>query len=164
MLIMPAPNLTPCLWYDDQAEAAANFYLDIFPNSKITTISRYQQDMNGKPAGSVLAVTFELDGRPFMALNGGPMFQFTEAISFQVMCESQNEVDYYWGKLSAGGDPEAQNCGWLKDRYGVSWQIVPTVLVGLLTDPDPEKGKRVMQAMLQMVKLDIAVLQRAHAG
>lgn len=165
---MPAiPTIAPCLWFDDRAEEAARFYVGIFKNSRIREISRYTEaghEVHGRPAGSVMVVSFDLDGQPFTALNGGPLFQFSEAISFQISCETQEEVDHYWSKLSAGGDPNAQQCGWLKDRFGLSWQVVPTVLPKLLMDPDPAKSKRAMEAMLQMKKLDIAALRRAHAG
>jgi predicted 3-demethylubiquinone-9 3-methyltransferase (glyoxalase superfamily) len=155
------PKITPFLWFDDgQAEEAANFYVSVFPNSRITRISRYGEAGPG-PKGGVMVVAFELDGQAFTALNGGPVFKFNEAISLQVSCESQEEVDYYWEKLSVGGDEAAQQCGWLKDRYGVSWQIVPRVLGELIGDPDPEKSQRTMRAMLQMKKIDIAGLTRA---
>jgi predicted 3-demethylubiquinone-9 3-methyltransferase (glyoxalase superfamily) len=153
------------LWFDDQAEAAANFYTGIFRNSRIWKIARYGEagrEVHGKPPGSVLTVEFELDGQPFTALNGGPMFKFSEAISFQVDCKTQKEVDYFWEKLSEGGS--TGQCGWLKDKFGVSWQIVPTVLADLLSDPDPAKASRAMEAMLQMIKLDIAALRKAYAG
>ena len=164
---MPTQKITPCLWFDDQAEDAARFYTGIFKNSKIVSISRYGEaghEIHRKPAGSVLTVEFQLDGQPFTALNGGPHFQFNEAVSFQVWCETQEEVDYYWEKLSAGGDERARQCGWLKDRYGVSWQVVPTVVSQLLGDPDSEPSQRATQAMLRMKKLDIAALQRAYTG
>jgi predicted 3-demethylubiquinone-9 3-methyltransferase (glyoxalase superfamily) len=160
-------KITPCLWFDNQAEEAANFYTSIFKNSRIGRISRYGKEgfeIHGRAEGSVMTVEFEIEGQLFTALNGGPEFKFSEAISFQVDCESQEEVDYYWDKLSAGGDAQAQQCGWLKDRFGVSWQIVPTVLAGLLSGHDREKSERVMKALLQMKKLDIDGLQRAHAG
>lgn len=159
--------ITPCLWFDNQAEEAARFYTGIFKNSKIGTISRYGEagrEVHGRPPGTVMTVEFELNGQPFTALNGGPVFTFNEAISFQIMCRTQEEVDHYWNKLSEGGDEKAQQCGWLKDKYGMSWQVVPTVLVEMMTDPDPEKSGRAMQAMLQMKKLDIAELKRAFAG
>jgi predicted 3-demethylubiquinone-9 3-methyltransferase (glyoxalase superfamily) len=159
-------KITPFLWFDDQAEAAARFYTGIFKNSKIGRISRYGEagrEAHHRPAGSVMVVQFELEGQSFAALNGGPLFKFSEAISFEIGCETQQEVDYYWDKLSAGGDPKAQQCGWLKDKYGLSWQVVPTVLGALMTDPDPARAGRVMQAMLQMKKLDIAELERAAA-
>jgi len=160
-------KITPCLWFDDQAEAAAQFYVSIFRNSKILTVSRYGeagQEIHGKQPGTVLTVAFELDGYSFTALNGGPVFEFNEAISLQVNCDTQAELDDFWQKLSEGGDPTAQQCGWLKDRYGVSWQIVPRIMGELMTDPDVEKSQRTMQALLQMKKLDIAPLKRAHAG
>ncbi len=164
---MTVQKISPCLWFDGQAEEAANFYVGIFPNSRITQIARFGtagQDIHGKPAGSVMTAVFELDGQEFTALNGGPVFKFNEAISFQVNCETQKEVDYYWEKLSAGGDKSAQQCGWLKDKFGASWQVVPTVLSGLLNDPDPLKSQRAFEAMLKMKKLDIAEIKRAHAG
>ena len=160
-------RITPCLWFDDQAEEAVAFYTGIFRNSKIVTVTRYGEagrEIHGKPAGSVLTVAFELDGQTFTALNGGPMFKFNEAISLQVHCDTQEEVDYYWERLSAGGDKTAQQCGWLKDPYGVSWQVVPGVLIDMLNDPDSAKSERAMTAMLKMKKLDIAELKRAYAG
>ncbi len=160
-------KITPCLWFDDQAEEAADFYTAIFKNSKIENVSHYGeagQDIHGKPVGSVMTVAFELDGQMFTALNGGPMFKFNEAISFQLSYETQDEVDYYWEKLSEGGDEKAQQCGWLKDKYGVSWQIVPNILPKLINDPDTEKSKRAMEAMLQMKKIDIDELMRAQDG
>jgi predicted 3-demethylubiquinone-9 3-methyltransferase (glyoxalase superfamily) len=165
---MPGAHaITPCLWFDDQAEAAAKFYTSIFRNSRIVNVARYGEaghEIHGKPAGTVMIVAFELDGQPFTALNGGPMFKFNEAISFQVTCETQAEADYYWEKLSAGGDEQAQQCGWLKDQYGVSWQIVPRVLPEMISDPDAAKSQRAMAAMLQMKKLDIDALTRAYEG
>jgi len=158
-------KITPCLWFDSNAEEAVNFYTSIFKNSKIGNISRYGEagyEIHGKPAGTVMTIEFELNGQAFTALNGGPMFKFNEAISFQVSCESQEEVDYYWGRLSEGGDEKAQVCGWLKDKYGVSWQIVPTVLVEMLQDKDAEKSGRVMEALLQMGKIDIKRLKQAY--
>jgi predicted 3-demethylubiquinone-9 3-methyltransferase (glyoxalase superfamily) len=160
-------KIAPCLWFDDRAEEAAEFYTGIFRNLKIVNITRYSeagQEIHGKPAGSVLTVAFELDGQTFTTLNGGPMFKFNEAISFQVSCETQEEVDYYWEKLSEGGDEKAQQCGWLKDKYGVSWQVVPRVLVEMLSDHDSEKSQRAMTAMLEMKKIDIDELKRAYAG
>ncbi|MEO7101312.1 MAG: VOC family protein [Luteolibacter sp.] len=160
-------KITPCLWFDGQAEEAAEFYTSIFPNSKITDVSRYGEagkEIHGREPGSVMVVAFELDGQKFTGLNGGPLFKFTEAISFQVDCESQDEVDHFWNNLSKGGPPEAQQCGWLKDKFGVSWQIVPSILPELLGDPDREKSDRAMEALMQMSKLDIAALKRAHAG
>jgi predicted 3-demethylubiquinone-9 3-methyltransferase (glyoxalase superfamily) len=158
-------TITPCLWFDSNAEEAVNFYTSIFKNSKIGNISRYGEagfEIHRKPAGTVLTIEFVLNGRTFAALNGGPIFKFNEAISFQVHCESQEEVDYYWERLSEGGDEKAQQCGWLKDKFGLSWQIVPTVLVTLLQDKDAEKSGRVMLAMLQMKKIDIKRLQQAY--
>ena len=152
-------KITPFLWFDNQAEEAVNFYTSIFKNSKVGNVTRYGEAGPG-PAGSVLTASFELEGLEFTALNGGPHFKFTEAISLHVSCESQEEVDYYWEKLSDGG--QIQQCGWLKDRFGMSWQIVPTALHRLLNDPDPQRANRVMRAMLQMKKLDIAGLQKAY--
>jgi predicted 3-demethylubiquinone-9 3-methyltransferase (glyoxalase superfamily) len=152
------PKITPFLWFNDKAEEAANFYASVFKNSKVVSVSRYGESGPG-PRGSVMTVNFQLDGQSFTALNGGPKFPFTEAVSFVVHCESQEEVDHYWDKLTAGGQ-EVQ-CGWLKDKYGLSWQIVPTALFRLLQDPDPGRSQRVMQAMLQMKKIDIAGLERA---
>ena len=152
-------KITPFLWFDNQAEEAAKLYTSIFKNSKVTEVVRYG-DAGPGPQGSVMTVAFELDGQEFVALNGGPVFKFTEAISFVVNCTSQEEVDELWEKLTEGG--EGGPMGWLKDKFGVSWQIVPTVLVELLNDPDPEKSKRVMEAMLKMKKLDIKTLQQAY--
>lgn len=154
-------KITPFLWFDNNAEEAMNFYTSIFKNSKVGNVVRYGEAGPG-PAGSVLTASFEINGMEFTALNGGPRFKFTEAISFQVPCESQEEVDYYWNKLSEGG--QIQQCAWLKDKFGLSWQIVPTVLPKLLGDPDRAKANRVMQAMLQMKKIDIAKLQQAAKG
>jgi len=153
------PTITPFLWFDTQAEDAAKFYVSIFKNSKILTTTRYG-DAGPGPKGSVMTVRFQLDGQEFIALNGGPHFKFTEAVSFSVDCTTQPEVDEFWEKLSAGG--EEGPCGWLKDKYGLSWQINPTVLGEMLHDPDPQKAKRVMQAMLQMKKIDIQGLRRAY--
>lgn len=160
-------TIMPCLWFDKEAEEAANYYCSIFKNAQLGAITRYGkegQEVHGKPPGSVLTIEFALDGHKFLALNAGPVFKFNEAISFQVLCEGQAEVDHYWEKLSAGGDAKAQQCGWLKDKFGMSWQVVPVVLSGLLQDKDPEKAGRTMKALLGMKKLDIAALQRAHAG
>lgn len=160
-------TITPCLWFDHQAEEAARFYTAIFRNSRITDISRYGeagQEVHGRPPGSVMVVAFELDGQPFTALNGGPLFTFNEAVSFQIGCETQDEVDYFWDRLVQGGDERAQQCGWLKDRYGLSWQVVPGLLPELLSGADYDRSQRVMQALLQMKKLDIAELRRAYAG
>ena len=159
--------ITPCLWFDTQAEEAARYYTSIFKNSKIVTITRYTdagREVHGRPAGSVMTVEFEINGQPFTALNGGPHFKFNEAVSFQIMCRDQEEVDHYWNRLGAGGDPAAQQCGWLKDKYGLSWQVVPTALVEMMTDPDREKSDRAMEAMLKMKKLDIETLERAFEG
>jgi predicted 3-demethylubiquinone-9 3-methyltransferase (glyoxalase superfamily) len=158
-------KITPFLWFDHQAEEAVNFYTSIFKNSKIGKIARYDEageKVAGRPAGSVMTVEFELEGQDFIALNGGPQFGFTEAISFVVNCETQAELDYYWEKLTAGGQ-EVQ-CGWLKDKFGLSWQVVPTVLGELLSSKDAAESQRVMEAMLKMVKLDIKKLQAAAAG
>ena len=152
------PKTTPCLWFDNQGEEAAEFYTSVFPNSKILDIARYGPAGPG-PEGSVMTVRFMLDGQDYVALNGGPEFTFSEAISFQVECRSQEEVDEYWTRLSEGGSEGP--CGWLKDRFGLSWQIVPTALPELLSDPDPGRAQRAMQAMLQMKKIDIAELRRA---
>ena len=160
-------KITPCLWFDDQAEEAVEFYTAIFRNSRIVSVTRYGRaghEIHGKPTGSVMTVVFELDGQAFTALNGGPLFTFNEAISFQVHCDTQEEVDYFWEKLSAGGDDRAQQCGWLKDKYSVSWQVVPTVLLEMIHDPDAEKSQRAMEAMLHMKKIEIDTLKRAYAG
>jgi predicted 3-demethylubiquinone-9 3-methyltransferase (glyoxalase superfamily) len=158
-------RITPCLWFDGRAEEAAKFYTSIFKNSKITTVFRYGEagrEIHGQAPGTVLTVAFELDGQSFTALNGGPIFKFTEAISLQVSCRTQAEVDHYWNALAEGGDEQAQQCGWLKDKFGLSWQIVPTVLTDLMADS--RKSERAMTAMLQMKKIDIATLERATAG
>jgi predicted 3-demethylubiquinone-9 3-methyltransferase (glyoxalase superfamily) len=160
-------RIVPSLWFDNQAEEAAEFYTSVFPNSRIVTMSRYGDagfEAHGRPPGSVMTVEFELDGMRLTALNGGPVFTFSEAISLQIFCDLQDEVDHYWARLSEGGDEAAQQCGWLKDRFGVSWQVVPTVLGRLMADPDPVKAGRVMDAMLPMKKLDIATLERAYQG
>jgi predicted 3-demethylubiquinone-9 3-methyltransferase (glyoxalase superfamily) len=162
-----AQKITPCLWFDDQAEEAAKFYTGVFKDSRIGRTSRYGEagrEVHGRPPGSVMTVEFELNGQAFTALNGGPVFKFNEAISFQVSCQDQREVDYYWKKLSEGGDEKAQQCGWLKDKYGVSWQIVPTVLIDMVSDPHSEKSQRAFATMLQMKKIDIAELERACSG
>jgi predicted 3-demethylubiquinone-9 3-methyltransferase (glyoxalase superfamily) len=158
---MSSDGFTTCLWFDGQAEEAANHYTSIFKNSRMGRVSRYTEAGPG-PAGSVVTVDFEVNGQRFVALNGGPQFTFNESISFQIHCQDQDEVDYYWSKLSEGGQEVA--CGWLRDRYGVSWQVVPAVLVDMLSDPDPEKAARATAAMLSMTKLDIAALQKAYAG
>jgi len=153
------PKITPFLWFDSQAEEAAQFYTSIFPNSRIVSTTRYGEGAP-MPKGGVMTVVFELDGQRFIALNGGPLFTFNESVSFTVDCKTQQEVDEYWAKLTAGG--QESQCGWLKDKFGLSWQIVPTVLGELLSDPDPKKAKRAMQAMLKMKKLDVAALKRAR--
>jgi predicted 3-demethylubiquinone-9 3-methyltransferase (glyoxalase superfamily) len=160
-------KIAPCLWFDHQAEEAAAFYVSVFKNSKITSVSRYTaagQEIHGRPPGSVMVVEFELDGQPFTALNGGPAFTFNEAISFQVYCDTQEEIDSYWERLAKGGDPKAQQCGWLKDKYGLSWQVVPKVLIEMLKDHHSVKAQRAMDAMLPMKKIDIGELERAVAG
>jgi len=165
--VKPLQRIAPCLWFDDQGEEAAKFYTSIFPNSKIRMITRYGKagfEVHSRPAGSVMTVEFELEGQRFTALNGGPLFKFNEAVSFQVYCETQEEIDRYWAKLSEGGDPKAQQCGWLKDRYGLSWQVVPAGLDEMFSDPESEAYQRVFTAMLKMKKLDIAALERAYAG
>ena len=156
-------KITPFLWFSDNAEEAVRVYVSIFKNSKIVKIARYDEageKIAGRPAGSVMTVEFQLEGEDFVALNGGPMFKFTEAISFAVNCETQEEVDYFWSKLSAGG--EESRCGWLRDKFGLSWQVVPTVLIEMLADKDAAKAKRVMHAMLQMDKIDIPTLKKAY--
>ena len=160
-------RITPCLWFDNQAEEAAKYYCGIFRNSKIVNVVRYGeagQEIHGKPAGTVMVVAFELEGQAFSALNGGPIFKFNEAISLQIHCETQDEVDYYWENLARGGDVAAQQCGWLKDKFGLSWQVVPRVLLEMINDPEAAKSQRTTTAMLQMKKLNIAELKRAHAG
>ncbi|RPH62307.1 MAG: VOC family protein [Acidobacteria bacterium] len=160
-------RIAPCLWFADQAEEAARFYVSVFKNSKIVSMTRYGhagKEIHKRPAGSVMTVAFELDGQMFTALNGGPVFTFNEAVSLQVNCQNQEEVDYYWDKLSKDGDPKAQQCGWLKDKYGLSWQIVPTVLPEMLTDHESPKAQRAMEAMLRMKKINIRELERAIAG
>ena len=164
---MRMTRIVPCLWFDDRAEQAAQFYTSVFKNSRIVNVTRYGAagfEVHGRPAGSVMTVDFELDGHPFTALNGGPVFTFNEAVSFQIMCETQEEVNYYWDKLTAGGDPNAQQCGWLKDRFGLSWQVVPEGMQEMLNDPTSEAATRAMTALLQMKKLDLGELQRAYAG
>ena len=154
-------KIVPCLWFDTEGEAAAELYTSVFPNSKVLDVSRYGE-AGPRPAGTVMTVSFELNGDEFLALNGGPQYTFSEAVSFQVMCESQEEVDHYWSKLGEGG--EHGPCGWLKDRFGLSWQIVPTRLAELLGDPDRERAHRAMAAMMKMGKLDIAELEKAAEG
>lgn len=156
-------KITPFLWFDDDAEEAVNYYISIFGNSRIVKIARYCEagaEVSGRPKGSVMTVAFQLEGQEFLALNGGPVFAFSPAISFVVNCETQDELDKLWEKLSAGG--ETEQCGWLKDKYGVSWQIVPAVLGNMMSDPDPAKSQRVMRAMLEMKKLDIEGLKKAY--
>jgi predicted 3-demethylubiquinone-9 3-methyltransferase (glyoxalase superfamily) len=162
-----AQPITPCLWFDNQAEEAAKFYTGIFKNSKIGKISRYGEagkDVHGQTPGSVMTVAFELEGQPFVALNGGPLFKFNEAVSFQIICKDQKEIDYYWEKLTPGGDPNAQQCGWLKDKFGLSWQVVPSVLMEMLSGPTSEKSQRAMSALMEMKKFDLAELERAFNG
>lgn len=157
-----ASMITPCLWFDTEAEDAAKFYVSVFENSKIGKVSRYGEEgheIHRKPPGSAMAVEFEINGQPFLALNGGPQFKFSEAVSFQIRCKTQEEIDYYWNRLTDGGSE--QPCGWLKDRFGLSWQVVPTVLSELLTGGDAQKAQRVTAAFLKMKKFDIAALTRA---
>lgn len=159
-------RITPFLWFDREAEEAVHLYASIFPNSRIVTSTRYDKqsaEVSGQPEGSVMTIAFQLDGQDFTAINGGPHLQFSGAISFVVHCETQAEVDHYWERLGAGGDQTARQCGWLKDRFGVSWQVVPTILPELLNHPDPEKARRATQAMLGMKKLDVEALRRAVA-
>ena len=161
-------KITPFLWFDDQAEEAANFYTSIFKNSRVENILRYGEEAarvseSGRPVGSVLTIEFEIAGQKFVALNGGPQFKFNESVSFVVNCETQDEVDYFWAKLTSHGGEESA-CGWLKDKYGLSWQITPTVLIDMLHDKDPQKAERVMKAMLEMKKIDIEKLKAAYAG
>ena len=158
-------RITPCLWFDSQAEEAAKFYTSIFKNSKIEGMTHYDEESSkaaGRPKGSVLTVDFQLEGQSFMALNGGPVFKFTEAVSFVINCENQEEIDYFWEKLTAGG--REVECGWLKDKFGLSWQVVPTVMIEMLKDQDAQKSQRAMAAMLKMKKLDIPALERAYQG
>lgn len=158
-------DIATCLWFDGHAEDAVRFYTSIFRNSSVGAVTRYGsagQEIHGKPPGSVLTIDFVLDGRPFTALNGGPAFKFNEAVSFMVRCESQDEIDSYWSRLGEGGDPDAQQCGWLKDRFGLSWQVVPAGLGEMLRDP--AASARVLTALLTMKKLDLAALERAHQG
>ncbi|MEO6245534.1 MAG: VOC family protein [Opitutaceae bacterium] len=161
----PAQKITPFLWFDDNAEAAVKFYVSLFKHSKIDCITRYPdegREVTGRPPGSVMTIAFRLDGQEFVALNGGPHFTFTEAISLVVNCDTQAEVDRFWKKLSKGGSKS--QCGWLKDKFGLSWQVVPRVAIKLFQDQDPEKAKRAFAAMLQMTKLDLKALKKAHAG
>jgi predicted 3-demethylubiquinone-9 3-methyltransferase (glyoxalase superfamily) len=157
-------NITPCLWFDTQAEDAAKFYTSIFKNSRIKHIQRYSEvgkEFHGKPPGSVMVASFEINGQEFTALNGGPLFKISEAVSFQIMCESQDEVDYYWEKLTQGGDASAQACGWLKDKFGVSWQVIPIEFLEILSGPDGQRAQRAMTAMFQMKKLDLNAIKKA---
>jgi len=159
-------RIAPCLWFASEAEEAARFYVGIFPNSKVVKIARYGKagfETHGQPEGTVLTVQFELNGQPFTALNGGPIFKFNEAVSLQIYVEDQKELDFYWDKLTAGGDPKAQVCGWLKDRYGLSWQVVPRKFVEWFGDPTPGT-ERLMTALMKMGKLDIATLEKAYRG
>jgi len=158
-------KITPFLWFDNKAKEAANFYTSIFKNSKIVSDARYGEEgakVSGRPKGTAMTVAFQLDGQEFVALNGGPHFKFSEAVSFVVNCKTQEEVDHYWEKLSAGGDEKAQQCGWLKDKYGLSWQIVPDVLGKMMQDKDQKNSENVMRALLQMKKLDIKTLKKAY--
>ena len=160
-------RITPFLWFDDNAEQAVPYYVSIFDNSRILTTTHYTLEAakaSGRPAGSVMTIAFELDGQEFTAINGGPVFKFNEAVSLVVHCRSQKEIDHYWNSLSKGGDPKAQQCGWLKDRFGLSWQIVPDQLLEMIADPDAEKGRRVFARMLEMKKIDLGELQRAAAA
>lgn len=164
---MPTQMITPSLWFDHQAEEAVLFYTSIFKNSKINNISRYGKEgfeIHQMPEGSVMSIEFELNGQPFDAINSGPVFKFNEAISFQVFCQDQQEVDYFWTKLSEGGDPQAQQCGWLKDKFGVSWQVIPQDLGKYIGGPDSVGAQRATAAMLQMKKLDIEALRKAYEG
>ncbi|MGH6791697.1 MAG: VOC family protein [Methyloceanibacter sp.] len=158
-------KITPCLWFDSEAEDAAKFYCSVFKDAKINSVSRYGKEgfeIHGRPAGSVMAVEFELEGQKFVGLNGGPHFMFDEAVSFQIHCKTQDEVDYFWSKLTEGG--KEGPCGWLKDKFGLSWQVVPDILTKMLMDADPQKSQRVTKAFLQMKKFDIAALEHAYAG
>jgi predicted 3-demethylubiquinone-9 3-methyltransferase (glyoxalase superfamily) len=163
----PTQKISPFLWFENNAEEAVNRYIEIFPESKIVSIARYTREsaaVSGQPEGSVMTIGFVLDGQEFGGINGGPHFKFTEAISFVVNCESQQELDHYWEKLGEGGNPAAQQCGWLKDRFGVSWQVVPVEMFELMEDPDPAKAARVAQALYSMKKIDLSVLRAAHKG
>jgi predicted 3-demethylubiquinone-9 3-methyltransferase (glyoxalase superfamily) len=164
---MTIQKITPCLWFDTNAQEAVDFYIGVFPDARILRTSHYSevgQEQHNMPAGTVLTIEFELAGQPFLALNGGPVFKFNEAISLMIDCETQEEVDRYWDKLGAGGDLAAQQCGWLKDRFGLSWQVVPKGLVGMHSDPDKARRDRVMAAMMQMKKLDMEKLWAAYEG
>lgn len=158
-------KISPCLWFDNNAEDAVQFYVSIFRNSKVGNVTRYGKEgyeIHKKKEGTVMTIDFEIEGQKFLALNGGPVFKFNEAISFQIYCDTQEEIDYYWEKLTEGGDKNAQVCGWLKDKFGVSWQVVPLVLIKMLQDKDSNKTERVMKTMLQMHKLDINALTKAY--
>ena len=158
-------KISPCLWFDDNAEDAVKFYVSIFKNSKVGNVTRYGKEgyeIHKKKEGSVMTIDFEIEGQKFLALNGGPIFKFNEAISFQIYCDTQEEIDYYWEKLTEGGDKNAQVCGWLKDKFGVSWQVVPIAMIKMLQDKDSMKTERLMKAMLQMHKLDIDALTKAY--
>jgi len=161
------PTLTPCLWFDNQAQEAAEFYTSVFKNSEITKLTYFGKEgyeIHGRPQGSVMTVEFTINGQPFTALNGGPVFTFNEAISLQIPCDTQEEADFYWEKLREGGDEKAQQCGWLKDKFGVSWQVFPKELNELVCDPNSEKSQRAMKAMLQMKKIDIEIIRKAYNG
>jgi predicted 3-demethylubiquinone-9 3-methyltransferase (glyoxalase superfamily) len=158
-------KISPCLWFDDNAEDAVKFYVSIFKNSKVGNVTRYGKEgyeIHKKKEGSVMTIDFEIEGQKFLGLNGGPIFRFNEAISFQIYCDTQEEIDYYWEKLTEGGDKNAQVCGWLKDKFGLSWQVVPIAMIKMLQDKDSKKTERVMKAMLQMHKLDIDALTKAY--
>ena len=160
-------RITPFLWFDHEAEQAAKHYVSIFPNSRIVKVARYGEagkEVHGRAPGSVMTVEFDLDAERFMALNGGPLFKFNESVSFMVHCATQQDVDYYWDKLGAGGDPKARQCGWLKDKFGLSWQVVPTEMLAMLDDPGSPKSQRAFKAMMGMKKLDLEALRRAYAG
>ena len=161
-------KIAPCLWFEHQAEEAAGFYTSVFRNSRIVKVFRFGpagQEIHKRPVGSVMTVEFELEGQTFTALNGGPIFKFTEAVSLQINCETQEEIDYYWDKLSEGGDPKAQQCGWLKDKYGLSWQVVvPAMMAEMLANPESENSRRAMDVVMKMKKPDIADVKRAYAG
>jgi predicted 3-demethylubiquinone-9 3-methyltransferase (glyoxalase superfamily) len=162
---MTGQKITPCLWFESQAEEAAKFYASVFKNSKIGKISRYGKEgfeIHGQKAGTVMTVEFEIEGQKFVALNGGPHFKFNEAVSFQVHCETQQEIDHFWSKLAEGG--QEQPCGWLKDKFGLSWQVIPKALPQMLMDENPKKAQRIMKSMLQMRKIDLAALERARAA
>lgn len=160
-------RIAPCLWFDNQAEEAARLYASIFPNSKITSVTHFGKEgheVHGRPEGSVMTVLFELDGQPLTALNGGPLFKFNEAVSLQIYCDTQDEIDFYWDKLGAGGDPSAQQCGWLKDKFGLSWQVVPRKMDAFFAGPVSAKTERAMKAMMAMKKINIAALEKACEG